>query len=59
MFEWFLPPRAAKAAIPALAAVTLGGLGLLWHRNRGSITGWLRQNLPSFPGFRQTSSARS
>jgi hypothetical protein len=26
MFEWFLPPRAAKAAIPALTGVTALGL---------------------------------
>ena len=26
MFEWVLPPRAAKAAIPVLAAVSVGGL---------------------------------
>ena len=32
MFEWFLPPRAAKAAIPFLALVTLAGLALLWVR---------------------------
>jgi hypothetical protein len=32
MFEWFLPPRAAKAAIPALTFVTLGGLMVMWLR---------------------------
>ena len=32
MFEWFLPPRAAKAAIPVLTIVTLGGLMVLWLR---------------------------
>jgi len=26
MFEWVLPPRAAKAAIPFLATVSLAGL---------------------------------
>jgi hypothetical protein len=26
MFEWVLPPRAAKAAIPVLAAVSVAGL---------------------------------
>jgi hypothetical protein len=26
MFEWVLPPRAAKAAIPVLAAISLAGL---------------------------------
>jgi hypothetical protein len=29
MFEWVLPPRAAKAAIPMLAAVTLAGFAAL------------------------------
>jgi hypothetical protein len=32
MFEWFLPPRAAKAAIPVLTFVTLCGLALMWLR---------------------------
>jgi len=32
MFEWFLPPRAAKAAIPVLTFVALGGLILVWLR---------------------------
>jgi hypothetical protein len=32
MFEWFLPPRAAKAAIPALTLVTVCGLMVLWLR---------------------------
>ncbi len=32
MFEWVLPPRAAKAAIPALTFVTLGGLMVMWLR---------------------------
>jgi hypothetical protein len=32
MFEWFLPPRAAKAAIPLLTIVTIGGLMVLWLR---------------------------
>jgi hypothetical protein len=35
MFEWFLPPRAAKAAIPILAAVTLGGFAALLVRFHG------------------------
>ncbi|MEO8626145.1 MAG: hypothetical protein ABI452_05535 [Candidatus Limnocylindrales bacterium] len=32
MFEWLLPPRAAKAAILVLTLVTLGGLALMWLR---------------------------
>jgi hypothetical protein len=32
MFEWFLPPRAAKAAIPVLSFVTICGLLLLGLR---------------------------
>jgi hypothetical protein len=32
MFEWFLPPRAAKAAIPALTIVTVAGLLFMWLR---------------------------
>jgi hypothetical protein len=32
MFEWFLPPRAAKAAIPVLTIVTVGGLMVMWLR---------------------------
>jgi len=32
MFEWFLPPRAAKAAIPVLTIVTLCGLMVMWLR---------------------------
>jgi hypothetical protein len=32
MFEWFLPPRAAKAAIPALTLVAICGLMVLWLR---------------------------
>jgi hypothetical protein len=32
MFEWVLPPRAAKAAIPVLAAVTLAAFGALLAR---------------------------
>jgi hypothetical protein len=32
MFEWFLPPRAAKAAIPALTIVTIAGLMVMWLR---------------------------
>src|SRR6202165_1839087 len=35
LFELVLPPRVAKAAVPTLAAVTLGGmLALLWRRPR-------------------------
>jgi hypothetical protein len=34
MFEWILPPRAAKAAIPVLAAITLGGFVALFARLR-------------------------
>lgn len=36
MFELFLPPRAAKAAIPALTVVSVAGIGLLLVRR---ITG--------------------
>jgi hypothetical protein len=32
MFEWFLPPRQAKAAIPVLSLVALVGLVLMWLR---------------------------
>lgn len=32
MFELFLPPRAAKAAVPTLAAVAMVGLGLALRR---------------------------
>jgi hypothetical protein len=32
MFEWFLPPRAAKAAIPVLTIVTVCGLIVMWLR---------------------------
>jgi hypothetical protein len=32
MFEWFLPPRAAKAAIPVLTFVTVCGLTVMWLR---------------------------
>lgn len=32
MFEWFLPPRAAKAAIPVLTIVTIAGLMVMWLR---------------------------
>jgi hypothetical protein len=32
MFEWILPPRAAKAAIPILAAITLAGFVALFAR---------------------------
>jgi hypothetical protein len=31
-FERFLPPRAAKAAIPVLTFVALGGLAVMWLR---------------------------
>jgi hypothetical protein len=35
LFELVLPPRAAKAAVPTLAAVTLAGmLALVWRRPR-------------------------
>ncbi len=34
MFEWVLPPRAAKAAIPALAAVSVIGLAAAALRTR-------------------------
>jgi hypothetical protein len=36
MFEWFLPPRAAKAAIPVLTIVTLCGLMVMWLRPPGT-----------------------
>ena len=32
MFEWVLPPRAAKAAVPVLAVVSIGALGSLLLR---------------------------
>lgn len=32
MFEWFLPPRAAKAAIPVLTIVAIAGLMAMWLR---------------------------
>jgi hypothetical protein len=33
LFELVLPPKAAKAAVPALAALTVAGLlGLVGHR---------------------------
>lgn len=32
MFEWFLPPRAAKAAIPVLTIVAVAGLMVMWLR---------------------------
>lgn len=32
MFELFLPPRAAKAAVPILAGVTLAGFAVLFVR---------------------------
>lgn len=32
LFELVLPPRAAKAAVPALAAISLIGLALAWAR---------------------------
>ena len=34
MFEWVLPPRAAKAAIPVLAAISLAGIVALVIRSR-------------------------
>jgi len=34
MFEWVLPPRAAKAAIPVLAAVTAGGFVAVFLRTK-------------------------
>ena len=34
MFEWFLPPRAAKAAIPALTIVSLASLIAFFGRSR-------------------------
>jgi len=33
MFEWVLPPRAAKAAIPALTVISLGVLGAFGFRS--------------------------
>ena len=36
LFELVLPPRAAKAAIPALVAVALGGVALLALRPRSA-----------------------
>ncbi|HYI23380.1 MAG TPA: hypothetical protein VEX62_12195 [Candidatus Limnocylindrales bacterium] len=36
MFEWVLPPRAAKAAIPVLAAVSVVGMALAALRTRSS-----------------------
>ena len=32
MFELFLPPRAAKAAVPILAGITLAGFAVLFAR---------------------------
>ena len=37
MFEWVLPPRAAKAAIPVLTIVALIGLGSFALRTRQSV----------------------
>jgi hypothetical protein len=37
MFELFLPPRAAKAAVPILSGISLAGIGLLAWRSRGDI----------------------
>jgi hypothetical protein len=34
MFEWVLPPRAAKAAIPVLWLISLLGIGALFARTR-------------------------
>jgi len=34
MFEWVLPPRAAKAAIPVLVAVTAGGFAAVFLRSK-------------------------
>jgi hypothetical protein len=43
MFEWVLPPRAAKAAIPVLAVITLAGLlGLLLRPPRLRVDNHLR-----------------
>ena len=39
MFEWVLPPRAAKAAIPILTAVTLAGFGALYLRRPKQCAG--------------------
>lgn len=41
MFELFLPPRAAKAAVPILSGVSLVGIGLLAWRSRGDIRRFL------------------
>jgi hypothetical protein len=38
LFELVLSPRAARRAIPALGAVTAGGLGLLAARSWGDAT---------------------
>jgi hypothetical protein len=37
MFELFLPPRAAKAAVPALAGLSLAGMALVVLRPPASI----------------------
>lgn len=34
MFEWFLPPRAAKAAIPVLSGISAAGIAALLIRAR-------------------------
>lgn len=42
MFELFLPPRAAKAAVPILAGVSLAGIGAIAWRSRTDIGRYLR-----------------
>jgi hypothetical protein len=37
MFEWVLPPHAAKAAIPILAVVSVTGIAALAVRSRGIV----------------------
>ena len=46
-FELVLPPRAAKAAIPVLVAVALGGVILVTMRNRTWLTRRVRSLLVS------------
>ena len=36
MFEWVLPPRAARAAVPVLAATSVAGICVLLVRSRRS-----------------------
>ena len=43
MFELFLPPRAAKAAVPILAGISLAGIGTVAWRSRTDIGSSLKQ----------------